>query len=382
MKKQKLFGGLYYTFFANGFTALVISAVMPYIIEHYGINYEVAGTLLALVAVGNLVSTYLAGWFADKIGIKTSITILSSFVSIGLLGIWLTNSIPMLYVFFIMVGITRGSISNINNYIINHESSGKPKYLNYLHTFYAIGAFLSPLFISLIIQITNSWQLAIAGSVVVALTLIIVYAVMPIENSKPISEQRKTGSSTKSISFYLACLLLFFYVGAENAINGWLVTYLTAENLVNETVAQILLSSIWLVMIVGRLLCASISEKISKTSIVLICALGATFFFSTFIIFRNPVIISTSLFLIGFFLSPLYPTIISVCSEQLSHSAKLMGSFLAIGGLGKIFIPYVVGYVANQFTVTWGMATIGISLILTCLLSFAMLRKNKMVESV
>ena len=40
----------------------------------------------------------------------------------------------------------------------------------------------------------------------------------------------------------------------------------------------------------------------------------------------------------GFFLSPLYPTIISVCGSVLSGRAGLMGTFLSIGGLGKIVV--------------------------------------------
>ena len=50
-KKAKLFIPCYYSFLANGMMALVIGAVMPYLIEEAGINYSVAGGLLSTFAI-------------------------------------------------------------------------------------------------------------------------------------------------------------------------------------------------------------------------------------------------------------------------------------------------------------------------------------------
>ena len=365
---KKLFGGLYYTFFANGFTALVISAVLPHVIETYGLSYEMAGTILSLIAVGNLVATYVSGFLAGRFGLKTTIVVLSAFVGVGYLGLLLTSSKLLLCVFAVMIGITRGAISNVNNYVINNESSGKPKFLNYLHTFYAVGAFLSPLFISLLMTVLDSWKAAVAGSLAIAFSIVVVYQVLPISNQRTVVKKaagaRPVARVKPGMVFYLSCVVLFFYVGAENAINGWLVTYLTSENLVSTTLAQALLSGVWLVMIAGRLICAALSERVPKTLIVFVCSLGATAAFCVFLVSSNPLIITISLVGVGFFLSPLYPTIISVCGDILSGRPGLMGTFLSIGGLGKIVIPYVVGAVADRYSMTSGMWTILISLIL------------------
>ena len=409
---KKLFGGLYYTFFANGFTALVISAVLPYVIEAYGLSYEMAGTLLSLIAAGNLVATYVSGFLADRFGLKTTIVVLSTFVGVGYLGLLLTPSKLLLCVFAVMIGITRGAMSNVNNYVINNESSGKPKFLNYLHTFYAVGAFLSPLFISLLMSVFDSWKAAVAGSLAIAFSIVVVYQVLPISNGHVVAEydgdtarggmtegcdgdpacgrmteaegpvprhpdevSRRTTRTKLGVVFYLSCIVLFFYVGAENAINGWLVTYLTKENLVSTSFAQALLSGVWLIMIAGRLICAALSERVSKTLIVFVCSLGATATFSVFLVSSNPLVITISLVGVGFFLSPLYPTIISVCGDVLSGRAGLMGTFLSIGGLGKIVIPYVVGAVADRYSMTSGMWTILISLILVVV--FALLVSHR-----
>jgi len=416
--RRVLFGGLYYTFFANGFTALVISAVLPHVIETYGLSYEMAGTILSLIAVGNLVATYLSGFLADRFGLKATIVVLSTFVGVGYLGLLLTSSKLLLCVFAVMIGLTRGAISNVNNYVINNESSGKPKYLNYLHTFYAVGAFLSPLFISLLMTVLDSWKAAVAGSLAIAFSIVGVYSVLPIGNKRTVGRQEEQahascqgqdprhapvmsrGGNTDSggmiengdgdpasgrrtrtklgVVFYLSCVVLFFYVGAENAINGWLVTYLTSENLVSTAFAQALLSGVWLIMIAGRLICAALSERVPKTLIVFVCSLGATATFSVFLISSSPLIITISLVGVGFFLSPLYPTIISVCGDALSGRAGLMGTFLSVGGLGKIVVPYVVGAAADRWSMTWGMWTILISLVLVVV--FALLVSRSRVK--
>ena len=41
--KMKLFIPCYYAFLANGMMALVVGAILPYLIEEAGISYSVAG---------------------------------------------------------------------------------------------------------------------------------------------------------------------------------------------------------------------------------------------------------------------------------------------------------------------------------------------------
>mgnify|MGYP002226339932 FL=1 len=49
--------------------------------------------------------------------------------------------VPVLYAAFVLLGIGRGSVSIINNAVVNDNSDGKPAALNLLHMTFAVGAF-------------------------------------------------------------------------------------------------------------------------------------------------------------------------------------------------------------------------------------------------
>ena len=66
------------------------------------------------------------------------------------------------------------------------------------------------------------------------------------------------------VRFYVFMLLLFFYVGSESIINGWLATYLLDTGIADEYSARGLLSITWFAVIIGRLGCALLSKYTSK----------------------------------------------------------------------------------------------------------------------
>ncbi len=370
-KEQRIFGGVYYTFFANGFTVLITSIIMPFLIEEYKIGYDVAGMLLSVMSIGALAATFLSSFLAYRYGLKLCIVILSVCVSIGYWGFISFSSVPSLIAFSLLIGITRGSISNINNYIVNNKAYGTPKYLNILHTFYAMGAFLSPLVMSLLLGATDSWKKSVALSLIVSLSLPIVYGMIPIATYKTdISKKKAEGKIGISNVFIVSCIFLFLYVGAENAVNGWLVTYLKKNALLSQTFSGMLLSVMWLVMMFARILCAKLSDYLSKERLVQICSIGASAVFLVFLLTKSNILLAAAVILIGLFLVPLYPSLISLCGDYLRGDVRAMGLFLSLGGLGKIVLPYVVGIIAKRYGIGLGMYFIFFALLMTVLLAF------------
>ena len=369
-KEHKIFGAVYYTFFANGFTALITSIIMPFLIEEYQIGYDVAGLLLSVMSTGALAATFLSSFLAFRYGLKLCIVLLSACVGFGYLGFILFSSVPALIAFSLLIGITRGSISNINNYIVNNKSYGTPKYLNILHTFYAMGAFLSPLVMSLLLGVTDSWRRSVALTLAVSVSLPIVYGMIPISTYKTdISKKKAEGTVGISSVFIVSCIFLFLYVGAENAMNGWLVTYLKKNALLSQAFSGILLSVMWLVMMCGRILCAKLSDYVSKEHLVQICSIGASAVFLLFLLTKSNILLAAAVVLTGLFLAPLYPSLISLCGNYLRTDVRAMGLFLSIGGLGKIALPYAVGIIAKHFGMGVGMYFIFFALVMTALLA-------------
>ena len=104
-------------------------------------NYSVAGGFLSAFAIGNLLASFVNPPMASRIGRKATIVIFSAFIPVMLLVITFLPPVPVIYAAFILIGIGRGSVSIINNAVVNDNSNGRPAALNLLHMTFAAGAF-------------------------------------------------------------------------------------------------------------------------------------------------------------------------------------------------------------------------------------------------
>lgn len=171
----------YFAFFVSGAMVLTVGTLLPFIISETRISYSAAGGLLSAFAVGNLMASFIFPFLADNIGRKASIVTMSFLIPLSWILIAMLPSLPIMYAAFILMGIGRGSISIINNSIINDNFDGKPAALNLLHMTFAMGALLSPAITSIFVYVGWGWK-AVAYTMVVATTLVFVsYSAMKID---------------------------------------------------------------------------------------------------------------------------------------------------------------------------------------------------------
>lgn len=380
---KKIFAGCFYAYFVCGMFTLMLGAIMPMILTEYNLGYDKGGMLLSFHSAGNLIASFLSGIVSIYFGRKNSIVILSSMAVLGFVGMLLTQSPAILMVMFLMTGISRGSIGNMNNSIVNDLSDGKPGALNILHTFFAVGAFMAPFLAAWYVVKGLGWKYAIATVVLLSIAMVIVFALMKLEDKKN-SEKDKGEKGKGSFDFlkhpdyYIAGGILFFYVGVESAVNGWLVTYLKDTGIMSTSLAQTLLSILWITIIFGRLFCAYISKTVDKRTILLGSSIGSMLFFTIFIISTNIWVIVGCMIGLGFCLAGVFPTTVANVGNLIKGSGLGMGILLAISGLGGIVAPYIIGAVAEKSGIAGGMATITGSVVLMFLFTLVnRLRKPK-----
>jgi len=364
---KKLIKQTFYTFFVNGIMALMIGSIMTFITQDYKINYAIAGTLLSLHSMGNLFASFVAVYMIKMFGRKKSIIFLSSLLVISYLGIIFFDNVCILYIMFFITGLGRGSISNVDNAIINDIATGKSSLLNLLHTFFAFGAFLTPIIASVITGYGYSWKIVLGIGVLFSISMVITYCFMDIDDLSIVKSKNYNDKNLyyKNIDFYFASLLLFFYLGVENCVNGWIVTYLKDTGIMSTSYAQRLLSLIWVVIIFGRLLTAYLSEKkIKKETLILFNSIGAAVFFFVLINSTNIIVITLSITLFGFFIAGIYPTTVSSVGKIINGSASAMAVLLAFAGVGGIILPWLVGIAAQLKSIAWGMSFITADMII------------------
>lgn len=382
--KFRLFFPCYFSFFVNGAMVLLVGAILPYIIEEAGINYSTAGGFLSAFAIGNLLASFVNPVLASRIGRKATIVSMCSLIPIMLFIITLIPPVPVIYVAFILIGIGRGSVSIINNAVVNDNSDGKPAALNLLHMTFAIGAFLSPFLTSLYISLGWGWRMVaytiIAGSAIAC----ILYASMKIDYNWPKDSKKSSADGGnqkdlfyKSPLFYIMGLLLFLYLGLENCVNGWFVTYFKSMGIMSDAYATNLVSVTWIMVMLGRLLTAKLSAKINKNILILTNCIATAVFFFMLVATQNLTVITIAIAGLGFFFAGIYPTTVSSVGGILKGSNTGMSMFLAIAALGGIITPQIIGIVADNIGMVAAVLILALNAIGMLIMALLNIKLNK-----
>lgn len=370
LSQKKIFAQTFYTFFINGSLALILGAMLPYMRETYGLSYQLAGILISVHSVGNLISSFIGGILPSYLGRKKSILLLSSCGFIAFILMPLTSSPFILILAFFLTGINRGAVSNFNNSIINEIATGKAWALNLLHSVFAIGAFIAP-FIALLTVRTNpdGWIYACYILAFLCFTELMTYSFMKIpEKSITVREKKNTDwSFLKNKYFITAAGILFSYLCAEQAINGWLVTYFKESGLMSGSFAQSMASLLWIIILLGRLVSAYLSKKIKKSNLLVVNAIGYLIFFIILLTAKSMTPITIGIIGVGFCMAGLYPTTISCIGKIIKEYPMGLSFLLTFAGLGAILMPSLIGFVAQNIGIVGGMSTVIVAVVITVL---------------
>ncbi len=376
-EKKRQFFLTYGAFLVNGMLALSIGSLLPYIREAKGIDYVFGGILVSLHSVGNLASSFLAGILAVKIGRKRSILIFESFFSIAYLLLIFGGGRIMLAAAFFMTGLARGAASNFNNTTINNLAPGKAWALNLLHAMFSVGAFLFPLLFTLLTSAhTGYWIYALYFMLATGIMTLLLYAMMPAGEATSAGAGKENEAEGKKGAylffreplFWLCTAILFFYLCAEQGVIGWLVTYFKDSGLLNESLAQIMASMQWLMILAGRLTAAWLSTKVKKENLLIAMGSGFVLFFLLLLFGRSTGMIAAGIMGFGFSMAGIYPTTVSFSGFLIQKYRLAWSYMLTMASLGSIIMPVVIGKIAEQAGIISGMGTVAVVVVIDLIL--------------
>ena len=357
----------FFVFAVNGLYAMILGSFLPIISNEYGLNNTMSGVLLSAHQAGNLISGFLAGVLPLYLGRKKSIMFLCSFVVMGFLIMILTGNPVLLIIGFTFTGISRGSISNFNNTVVNEVSHSSSSALNFLHSIFAVGALLAPFLVILCTNIDgdNGWKIASIVIIILTSISILLFSKMKIDDvAKKKEKVRVSYEFLKSGYFWISAGILFFYLCAEATINGWLVKYFIDSRIMTIEYAQMLASLLWVVMLAGRLTCAFLGDRVSKKKLILTTSIGTVAFYLLLLSSQNLTVITISIMGLGFSMAGIYPTTVSSIGNTIKAYPMSMGVLLMIGGVGAIIMPIITGALSDAFGIFAGMSAIVFAIIL------------------
>jgi FHS family glucose/mannose:H+ symporter-like MFS transporter len=357
----------FFVFAVNGLYSMILGSLLPIISNEYGLNNTVSGALLSAHQAGNLIAGFIAGVLPLYLGRKKSIMFLCSFVVMGFSIMILTGNPVLLILGFLFTGLSRGSISNFNNTIVNEVSNSSSAALNILHSIFAIGALSAPFLVILSTKIggENGWKIASGVIIILAIFSIFLFSKMEIDDVA--KEKKKVKVSYEFLQnryFLITAGILFFYLSAEATINGWMVKYFIDSSIMSIEYAQRLASLLWVVILIGRLTCAFLGDKVSKKALILTTSIGTACFYLLLLSSQNLTVITIAIMGLGLSMAGIYPTTISMIGNTIKKYPMSMGVLLMVGGVGAIIMPIITGALSDAFGILAGMSAIVVAIIL------------------
>ncbi len=381
-KKTALFLlGNYHAFFVTGAMVLMLGAAMPHILRDYQLGYDQGGTLLMLQAMGNLVAAVLGGVISVYVGRRAVLVFGALTYALAYGGIAFSSSPVALYALVSLSGLGWGIINNLVNLVVSDRTKGDAGAINLLHMMFGVGALTGPFLVSLAIGSGLGWRIAMVT--IATLSLILAYVFLRMDLSEPVPNadmetQSKKGKISfaflNDVRFYIFMLILFFYVGSESIVNGWLTTYLLDTGIADEYSARGLLSITWFAVILGRLGCALLSKYTRKEMLLLAGGLGSILFAISLLFSNSLLMVYVSVIGLGLSFAGMYPNTVANADYLIQGSGTASGIMFSGGGLGASLIPYIVGLRAESSGIAAGMNTLMISVLVLaslCTINFA-----------
>ena len=386
--KWRVLNHLYLGYILSGAVITIFGAILPHLIEEEQLNYAVAGGLISILAIGNFCASIiypLAKRHFSHRAVVVAITCLSPIV---MLLLTIHPPVAFMYLLVFVLGITKGTVTIINNLAMNVATNSSTKYLNILHTTFAVGAFASPFIMAALLALGFPWRIIMYILCVSGAFFPLNYWTMDyrmLEEPQPSAANagdHHADGPTRALltnrSFLIITFIMFMYVGFENTVNGWFVTYLKDTGVMTSALATAMVSVTWIMMMAGRMGTAQFLQNVNKLQIILVSALIDFVAIVLLVNTHTATMAAIIIAVLGLGMSAIYPTTVAAAGPIIEGSTMGLSLLTGISAIGGIVVPQIIGILADQVGIAGAMVTVVLTVgIMLALSILAVLRDRR-----
>ena len=328
---------------------LSVAALGPTLIglaEQTGSSLGQVGIVFTASSVGVVVGSLVSGRLFDRSSGHPILAMTLLLVSGLLFFVPFISNRWLLAFDLLVLGVATGALNTgVNTLTLWLFGRAVGPYLNALHFFFGLGAFLAPILIDRMVAIGGGIRWAYYLLALLALPVAFWMSRIP-SPSQQGQEEEGQGSSTVGYGWltFLAAALLGLHVGAELGFGGWVFTYALAVKLGPETTARLLNSVFWGALTIGRLVAVPLAKWLLPRTMLMLDLIGAAV--STAVILLLPgwvpaVWIGT--FGLGLAFASFYATVLNFAGRRMPVSGRAMAYILIGGNAGSMTLPWVFG---------------------------------------
>ena len=126
----------------------------------------------------------------------------------------------------------------------------------------------------------------------------------------------------------------------------------------SASLAQLMASVQWIMILLGRLTTAGLSGKVSKNKLLPIMGIGLVVFYLLLLMSTTPTWIVIGIVGFGFSMAGIYPTTVSYAGNLIQKYPLAWSFVLTIASIGSIAMPSVIGAIADSAGIIVGMTSV------------------------
>ncbi len=350
---------IYLAFIGLGLPDGLLGSGWPSMYQSLGVQLSGAGIISMIISGGTIISSL----FSDRL-IKKFSTGIVTFISVlmtagALVGISLSKQYLLICFWAIPLGLGAGSVdAALNNFVALYY---KAKHMNWLHSFWGIGASLGPVIMGITLSKWGSWRWGYGVVGIIQLVIVMILALsLPLwKKAQKEEKEEKEGNATIGLKGALQMkgvkpiLTTFFaYCAVEATVGLWGSSYLVLARGLNEEKAAGLVALFFFGITFGRFLSGFLAIKLSHKQMMVsgLTAIGAGIIL-LFLPFST-VFAWMGLFLMGLGCAPIFPSLLHETPVNFGkeNSQAIMGVQMASAYVGTTVMPPLFGLLGNQFT--------------------------------
>jgi FHS family glucose/mannose:H+ symporter-like MFS transporter len=347
-------------FFVSGVLLAFLGAILPAWQHHLTSDYSVvgfyfagliAGLLFAIWASPKLLERKGAGWtLALACGIAGSGFLFLAFMSPPVSAWWRVGGMAIIG---FSAGLLHTAVFHAISPMYRHDPVAT---VNLAGILFGMGCLMVTLLISGAFYAYSAAALqAWIATIPAVFGWIYRRTKFSAEPPPPRPEPRAILSQLRSPAAVLLALLLYFQLGNEWAIAGWLALFLTQRLGVSPVSALGMLAIYWLALLVGRVAAQWVLPKVRHARLlagsVLASILGCLILAATNNLFGA----ATGILLLGASFAPIYPLVVEKIGRRFPHyHPGFYNGIFSLAIAGGLLAPCTLGFFASE----WGVRVV------------------------
>ena len=349
----------YAAFIALGLVNASLGPTLPGLAALTGTQISEIGFLFTARSLGYLLGSMLGGRLYDR---HPGHRIMGSVIILVTITMMITPTIPLLWLLMVILLITGMAVGTLdvggNTLIVwTHREKVGP-FMNALHFFFGVGAFLAPIIVA---------QALLRDGGILAAYWVLGLLVLPVglwflrlpNSPRQVTDTEHPVGSTSALLVFLVALFFFLYVGVEIGFSGWIFTYALNTGLATEAGAAYLNAGFWGAFTVGRLLSIPVATRLAARQILVSGLSGGGLSLGLMLLAPNSLIVAWLGTLgLGLSLAAIFPTMLSFAERRMVINGRVTGWFFVGASTGAMTWPWLFGQLFEKVgpqTMLWVM---------------------------